>query len=80
MLRSWHEQLHRMPLRILVNRGTASAAELFAGCLAAHGRATVEGEETYGKRVGQQVLSGGGAATVIELRLPANEGEGGHAS
>jgi carboxyl-terminal processing protease len=39
------------PLLLLVNRGTASAAELFAGSLKAHGRALVVGEKTYGKGV-----------------------------
>lgn len=47
--RSRHGDPYRMPLWILVDRDTASAAELFAGCLQWHGRATVVGEATYGK-------------------------------
>jgi len=47
----------RVPLVLLVNRATASAAELFAGCLQAHGRALVAGERTYGKGVVQAVAS-----------------------
>lgn len=47
--RSSHRNPCRAPLWILVNRGTASAAELFAGCLQWHGRAIVAGERTYGK-------------------------------
>ncbi|WP_437679777.1 S41 family peptidase [Sorangium sp. So ce131] len=47
--RARHQNPWRMPLRILVDRGTASAAELFAGCLQWHGRAVVAGERTYGK-------------------------------
>ncbi|XXX79956.1 S41 family peptidase [Sorangium sp. So ce134] len=47
--RSSHRNPRRAPLWILVNRRTASAAELFAGCLQWHGRAIVAGERTYGK-------------------------------
>ncbi|WP_438028299.1 S41 family peptidase [Sorangium sp. So ce233] len=47
--RSNHRDPCRAPLWILVDRGTASAAELFAGCLQWHGRAIVAGERTYGK-------------------------------
>jgi carboxyl-terminal processing protease len=39
----------QFPLVLLVNRRTASAAELFTGCLQAHRRALVRGERTYGK-------------------------------
>jgi carboxyl-terminal processing protease len=47
---------HRLPLVILVNGGTASAAELFAGCLQAHGRAVIVGERTYGKGCAQAAV------------------------
>lgn len=47
--RSTRKDPWRMPLWILVDRGTASAAELFAGCLQSHGRAVIAGERTYGK-------------------------------
>src|SRR5262249_54565165 len=40
---------YRFPVVLLVDAGTASAAELFAGCLKAHGRALVVGQRTYGK-------------------------------
>jgi carboxyl-terminal processing protease len=67
--RSWQETPYRMPVTILVNRGTASAAELFAECLAARGRARVEGGPTYGKRVGMEVVVGpdGGAWAVTAV-------------
>jgi carboxyl-terminal processing protease len=72
--RSWHERPYRMPVTVLVNRGTASAAELFAECLLAHGRARVLGGPTYGKRAAQQVvLAPDGrarAATVVGFRAP----------
>jgi carboxyl-terminal processing protease len=67
------EALYRLPLAILVDRRTASAAELFAGCLKAHGRAVVVGETTYGKGSAQALLPGEGAAvyaTVARVALP----------
>jgi carboxyl-terminal processing protease len=47
---------HRFPLFVWTNRGTASAAELFAGLLAAHGRAVLAGERTYGKGAGSVLV------------------------
>lgn len=46
----------RLPLQILVDAETASAAELFAGALAAHGRATVVGPATVGKTTVQRIV------------------------
>jgi carboxyl-terminal processing protease len=47
--RSSHAPPCELPLQILVNRRTASAAELFAGSLQWHGRAVILGEATFGK-------------------------------
>lgn len=44
-----------MPMAVLINQGTASASELMAGSLKAHGLATVIGEKSYGKAVGQSL-------------------------
>jgi carboxyl-terminal processing protease len=41
----------RMPVALLVNRNTASAAELLAGALQDHDRARIVGTATYGKGV-----------------------------
>jgi carboxyl-terminal processing protease len=64
---------YRFPVTLLVDGGTASAAELFAGCLQAHGRAVVVGDRTYGKGVAQAVVSserGAVYGTVASFTLP----------
>jgi carboxyl-terminal processing protease len=53
--RSRRDRRYAMPLAVLVNRGTASAAELFAGSLQAHRRAVIVGEATFGKAVAQSL-------------------------
>jgi carboxyl-terminal processing protease len=57
------------PIAVEVNRGTASAAELFAGCLKAHGRAIVVGETTYGKGTACALIAGS-FRDVGQIRLP----------
>ncbi len=64
-----------LPITLWVNRQTASAAEIFAGSLAAHGRATLFGERTAGKGIGQKLApSADGRAVVpaeqMRYRLP----------
>jgi carboxyl-terminal processing protease len=63
-----------IPLVVLANRDTASAAEIVTGALKDHGRATVVGTRTYGKGVFQEIeqLHNGGALdfTVGEYFTP----------
>jgi len=73
----------KIPLTVLVDRGTASSAEIVTGALKDHHRATVIGTHTYGKGVFQQIqpVNGGGALdiTVGEYFTPngQNLGAGG---
>jgi carboxyl-terminal processing protease len=70
-----------MPMVVLVDHGTASAAEIVTGALQDHSRAEVVGTETYGKGVFQvpQSLVNGGALdiTVGKYFTPDGQNPGG---
>lgn len=71
----------RIPMVVLVDRDTASAAEIVTAALKDRGRATVVGTRTYGKGVFQEVepIPGGGALdiTVGEYFTPNGTNLGG---
>jgi carboxyl-terminal processing protease len=76
--RARHGDPYTFPLFLLVDRLTASAAELFAGSLQQNGRAVVVGERTYGKGTAQTLLPGFAEpsacyATVATFTLPNGE-------
>ena len=62
------------PLRVLVNKGTASASEVLSGALQDNRRAVILGEQTFGKGLIQTLvpLSDGSAVsvTVAQYRTP----------
>ncbi|MDN5347757.1 MAG: carboxyl-terminal processing protease [Clostridia bacterium] len=53
-----------LPLVVLVNRGTASAAEIVAGAVQDAGRGVLVGEKTFGKGVVQTIFRLNGGAAV----------------
>jgi carboxyl-terminal processing protease len=71
----------KIPMVVLVDDGTASAAEIVTGALQDRGRAKVVGTHTYGKGVFQEIepLSNGGALdfTVGEYFTPSGRNLGG---
>lgn len=49
------EALCELPLVLLVDGGTASASEIFAGAMKDHGRALIVGQRTFGKGLVQSI-------------------------
>lgn len=67
----------KIPMVVLVDRGSASASEIVTGALADRGRATVVGEKTFGKGVFQEVepLSDGSILELVVGRYYLPNGE-----
>ena len=65
------------PLLVLINEGSASASEVFAGCLQDRGAATLLGTKSFGKGIVQTIFSlekscgGGIKLTTGEYLLPS---------
>jgi carboxyl-terminal processing protease len=71
-----HTSVGRIPLAVLINRGTASAAEVVAGALHADAGAIIVGRRSFGKGTVQAVvpLSGGGALKLTVARFTLRDG------
>ncbi len=69
------ERSREYPIVVLVNRGTASAAEILSGALQDHDRAWIFGEKTFGKGLVQApfMLSGNSAVllTIAKYYTPS---------
>lgn len=70
-------KLWDIPLTVIINRGSASAAEIVAGALAERGRAKLVGEQSFGKGTvqdAQELEDGAGLhLTVAKWLLPSGK-------
>ena len=71
------DEIKCKPIVILINNGSASAAEIFAGALKDHKRAIILGENSYGKGSVQSIIplkNGGGIRlTISKYYLPSGK-------
>ena len=71
------DEIKGKPIVILINNGSASAAEIFAGALKDHKRAIILGENSYGKGSVQSIIplkNGGGIRlTISKYYLPSGK-------
>jgi carboxyl-terminal processing protease len=67
----------KIPVAVLVDRGTASSSEITTGALRDSGRATIVGTRTFGKGVFQEIepLENGGALDLTVGRYYLPDGE-----
>ena len=71
------DEISGKPLIVIINQGSASASEIVSGALKDHKRATILGENTYGKGSVQSIIplkNGGGIRlTISKYYLPSGK-------
>ena len=71
------DEIKGKPVVVLINNGSASAAEIFAGALKDHKRAIILGENSYGKGSVQSIIplrnGGGMRLTISKYYLPSGK-------
>ena len=71
------DEVKGKPIIVLINNGSASASEIFAGALKDHKRAIILGESSYGKGSVQSIIplknGGGMRLTISKYYLPSGE-------
>ncbi len=71
------DEINGKPVIVLINNGSASAAEIFAGALKDHKRAIILGENSYGKGSVQSIIplgnGGGMRLTISKYYLPSGK-------
>jgi carboxyl-terminal processing protease len=71
------DEIKGKPMVVLINNGSASASEIFAGALKDHKRAIILGENSYGKGSVQSIIpvsNGGGIRlTISKYYLPSGK-------
>ena len=71
------DEVRGKPLVVLINNGSASASEIFAGALKDHKRAIILGENSYGKGSVQSIIplrnGGGMRLTISKYYLPSGK-------
>ncbi len=71
------DEVRGKPIVVLINNGSASASEIFAGALKDHKRAIILGESSYGKGSVQSIIplgnGGGMRLTISKYYLPSGK-------
>ena len=71
------DRIDGKPIVVLINNGSASASEIFAGALKDHKRAIILGENSYGKGSVQSIIplrnGGGMRITISKYYLPSGK-------
>ena len=71
------DEINGKPIVVLINNGSASAAEILAGALKDHKRAIILGENSYGKGSVQSIIplrnGGGMRLTISKYYLPSGK-------